>query len=141
MIRREHYIEKVRPFYESDLIKIITGIRRCGKSVIMEQIINEISAKTSNIIYLNFEDKKVSANINNAEQLITYVEENKKNAVLQSLREIIENTSISEDEFNSMTWINWPLFTVGLVQRGFTDEEIQKIIGGNVRRVAEETLA
>ena len=80
MIRREHYIEKVRPFYESDLIKIITGIRRCGKSVIMEQIINEISTKTSNIIYLNFEDKKVSANINNAEQLITYVEENKKNA-------------------------------------------------------------
>ena len=39
MIPREHYIEQIRPFYDSDLIKIITGIRRCGKSVIMEQII------------------------------------------------------------------------------------------------------
>ena len=63
MIRREHYIAEIRQFYDSDLIKIITGIRRCGKSVIMEQIINEIALKTSNIIYLNFEDKKVSTNI------------------------------------------------------------------------------
>ena len=75
MIRREHYIAEVRPFYESDLIKIITGIRRCGKSVIMEQIIGEIREKTDNIIYLNFEDKKVSANIADADALISYVEE------------------------------------------------------------------
>ena len=38
MIYREHYIKPVREFYDSDLIKIITGIRRCGKSVILEQI-------------------------------------------------------------------------------------------------------
>lgn len=63
MIKREHYIQQIRPFYESNLIKIITRIRRCGKSVIMEQIIQEIKEKTDNIIYLNFEDKKVSANI------------------------------------------------------------------------------
>ena len=63
MIYREHYINKVRPFYESDLIKVITGIRRGGKSVIMEQIAEEISNKTDNIIYLNFEDKKISSNI------------------------------------------------------------------------------
>lgn len=40
---------------DSDLIKIITGVRRCGKSVILETIINEIKIKTDNIIYLNFE--------------------------------------------------------------------------------------
>mgnify|MGYP002427760982 CR=1 FL=1 len=78
MIKREHYIEQIRPFYESDLIKIITGIRRCGKSVIMEQIIKEISEKTDNVIYLNFEDKKVSANVTNADELIAYAEEHKK---------------------------------------------------------------
>ena len=33
MILREHYIEKIREFYDSDLIKIITGIRRSGKSI------------------------------------------------------------------------------------------------------------
>lgn len=78
MIKREHYIEQVRPFYESDLIKIISGIRRCGKSVILEQIIKEISEKTDNIIYLNFEDKKISANVTNANELISYVENNNK---------------------------------------------------------------
>ena len=40
----------------------------------------------------------------------------------------------------SLAWTNWPLFTVGLVQRGYSDDEIQKIIGGNVMRVARESL-
>ena len=35
----------------------------------------------------------------------------------------------------TMAWTNWPLFTVGLVQRGYRDEDIQKIIGGNAHRV------
>ncbi len=36
----------------------------------------------------------------------------------------------------SLAWTNWPLFTVGLVQRGYADDAIQKILGGNVLRVA-----
>jgi membrane dipeptidase len=36
----------------------------------------------------------------------------------------------------SLAWTNWPLFTVGLVQRGYSDDDIQKILGGNVLRVA-----
>ena len=40
----------------------------------------------------------------------------------------------------SIAWTNWPLFTVGLVQRGYKDEEIQKIIGGNIMRVCRDTL-
>lgn len=47
----------------------------------------------------------------------------------------------TKDQYNSIAWTNWPLFTVGLVQRGFSDEEIRKIIGGNVLRVCRETLA
>lgn len=42
---------------------------------------------------------------------------------------------------DSLAWTNWPLFTVGLVQRGYSDEEIRRIIGGNVMRVATETLS
>ena len=42
MVIREHYLKQIRPFYDSDLIKIITGIRRCGKSVILEQVQDEI---------------------------------------------------------------------------------------------------
>ena len=42
MIIREKYLSKIRPFYEQDLIKVITGIRRCGKSVILNQIMDEL---------------------------------------------------------------------------------------------------
>ena len=46
----------------------------------------------------------------------------------------------TKEQFDSLSWSNWPLFTVGLVQRGFSDDDIRKIIGGNVLRVAIETL-
>ncbi|MBI5683872.1 MAG: membrane dipeptidase [Verrucomicrobia bacterium] len=36
----------------------------------------------------------------------------------------------------SLAWTNWPLFTVGMVQRGFKEDDIRKILGGNVLRVA-----
>lgn len=40
----------------------------------------------------------------------------------------------------SLAWTNWPMFTVGLVQRGYKDADIQKIIGGNVLRVSRAVL-
>jgi len=40
----------------------------------------------------------------------------------------------------SMSWTNWPLFTIGLVQRGYQDDEIRNIIGGNVLRVSRAVL-
>jgi len=41
----------------------------------------------------------------------------------------------------STVWTNWPLFTVGLVQLGYSDSDIQKVIGGNVLRVARAVLS
>ncbi len=41
----------------------------------------------------------------------------------------------------SLAWTNWPLFTVGMVQRGIKDTEIQKVLGGNVMRVTEAAVA
>ena len=58
MIIREKYLSKIRPFYDQDLIKVIMGIRRCGKSVTLMQIIDELKEKgiqESQIIYINFE--------------------------------------------------------------------------------------
>ena len=58
MLKREIYLERIRDFYNSDLIKILVGIRRCGKSVILEQIIQELKERNideSHIIYVNFE--------------------------------------------------------------------------------------
>lgn len=54
MIKREVYLKKIRPFYESDLIKVIIVIRRCGKSVLLNQIMDEIrnnGVEDKNIIY------------------------------------------------------------------------------------------
>lgn len=58
VIKREKYLEKIRPFYNQDLIKVLTGIRRSGKSVILSQIMDELKemkVKESQIIYINFE--------------------------------------------------------------------------------------
>jgi len=59
MMKRERYLSRIRGFYHSDLIKVITGIRRSGKSVLMTQIMEELleqGIEKTQIIYLNFED-------------------------------------------------------------------------------------
>ena len=57
MIKREQYLTKIRPFYNSDLVKVLIGMRRSGKSVLLKQIISELKeqgVEESHIIYLNF---------------------------------------------------------------------------------------
>lgn len=59
MIKREMYMSRIRPFIGSDLIKVMTGIRRCGKSVMLELIKQEIAesgVNPSQFISINFED-------------------------------------------------------------------------------------
>lgn len=69
-IIRDKYLCKIRPYYESDLIKVITGIRRCGKSVILSQIISEIQTKTNSdhIIKIDLESV-VGRKINSGDKL------------------------------------------------------------------------
>lgn len=77
MVIRENYLKKIRPFYNQDLIKVITGIRRCGKSVILKQIINEIiesGVKDKNIIYINFELSEYS-DIKTSKDLEMYIKD------------------------------------------------------------------
>ncbi len=78
MIRREKYIKPVRPFYESDLIKIFTGIRRCGKSVILNEIMAEIKEKSDNVILIDFEDLSNLSKIPDTLSLIKSIEEKRK---------------------------------------------------------------
>ena len=78
MIKREKYIAPIRGFFDSDLIKIITGVRRCGKSEILKQIKEELQEKTDNIIFVNFEDRLITEQIQTWKDIVSYVEENKK---------------------------------------------------------------
>ena len=67
-----------KAFYDSDLVKIITGIRRCGKSIILKTIYDEINRISSNTIYLDFEDATDLKKVDSADLLLNYVEQNKK---------------------------------------------------------------
>lgn len=61
MINREKYLEKIRPFIDKEEVKVLTGMRRCGKSVMMSFIMDEIRKKGTSddqIITYNFEQKK-----------------------------------------------------------------------------------
>ena len=51
-----------------------------------------------------------------------------------------DDFATTPDMADSIAWTNWPLFTVGLVQRGYSDDDIRKIIGGNVMRVARDSM-
>lgn len=63
MIKRESYMKRIRPFIGTDLIKVMTGIRRCGKSVMLELIQQELiesGVNTEHFISINFEDMNYS---------------------------------------------------------------------------------
>lgn len=91
MIIREKYLKQIRPFYESDLVKIIIGIRRCGKSVILKTIHDEINRISSNIIYLDFEDATDLKKADSADLLLNYVEQNKKDGKCYIFLDEVQN--------------------------------------------------
>ena len=73
LYKREKYLKKIRPFYsEEDLIKVITGVRRCGKSSLMETICDELKqtmdVKDEQIIYIDLDSRK-NRNIKTADTL------------------------------------------------------------------------
>lgn len=114
MLKREMYLSRIRGFYDSDLVKILVGIRRCGKSVILEQIIEEIKEKNTDnnhIIYVNFEyvefeelkdykklNKYIKEKIKDEKIYYIFLDEiqsvNKFEVVVNSLRASIKNASI-----------------------------------------------
>ena len=61
LYKRENYLRKIRGFYDADdIIKVITGVRRCGKSSLMEMIATEVAEKGTpqeNIIYMDIQIK------------------------------------------------------------------------------------
>lgn len=61
MIKREEYLKKLNSFKEKELIKVITGLRRSGKSILMDQFIDflkENGIKNKQIVKINFEEKE-----------------------------------------------------------------------------------
>lgn len=118
MIKRDLYLNKIRDFYnETNLIKIIYGLRRSGKSVILMQIIEELKNSgidENHIIYLNFEALENSF-IKNALDLNNYIKSLKKDdSVYYVFLDEIQKVSEFEKGINSLRITNdFSIFITG----------------------------
>lgn len=114
MLKRELYLSRIRGFYDSDLVKILVGIRRCGKSVILKQIMEELKEKgidAEHIMYVNFElieyeelrdykklNSYIKEKIKDDKKYYVFLDEIQKvekfEEVVNSLRASVDNISI-----------------------------------------------
>ena len=137
MIFREHYMAQIRPFYESDLIKIITGIRRCGKSVILRQIMNETEKAGKRCLFLDFDLRPVSAGIPDADALIAYVNEHLGNDKLYIFLDEIQNVDGWNEAVRTLRLYNTSVFITGsnskLLSREYTKELSGRYVSFRIR--------
>ena len=88
LFRRENYLKKIRGFYHAaDIIKVITGVRRCGKSSLMQMVADELregGTREDQIIFLNL-DKRGYRKIKTADQLDALIASFPKSEVMSYL--------------------------------------------------------
>lgn len=88
LFRRENYLKKIRGFYHAaDIIKVITGVRRCGKSSLMQMVADELregGTREDQIIFLNL-DKRGYRKIKTADQLDELIASFPKSEVMSYL--------------------------------------------------------
>ena len=133
MLIREKYLKEIRDFYDSDLVKILVGIRRCGKSVILNQIIDELKNKgidDNHIIYINFEYIEFEE-LTNYKKLNSYIKERIKDKKLYYLFfDEIQNVTDFEKVVNSLRASeNTSIFITGSNSR-LLSSELSTILSG-----------
>lgn len=128
MLIRENYLSKIRGFYNSDLVKILVGMRRCGKSVILEQIIDEIKANDNineeHIININFEFIEYEE-LRDYRKLNSYIKERIKDKEMYYVfLDEIQNVSQFEEVVNSLraSIKNISIFITGSNSKLLSDE-------------------
>lgn len=128
MIIRENYLAKIRGFYNSDLIKILVGIRRCGKSVILSQIMNELKENKKvdeeHIIFINFEFIEFEELLD-YKKLNKYIKEKiKDNKMYYLFLDEIQNVDNFEKVVNSLraSIKNISIFLTGSNSKMLSDE-------------------
>ena len=81
MLKREFYLNQIRPLFNKNIIKVLTGVRRSGKSVLLESIKDELiknGVKEENILLINFEFSEYF-DLNNIKKLEEYISKNTQN--------------------------------------------------------------
>lgn len=137
MIGREHYVSQIRPFYDSDLIKVITGIRRCGKSVILKQVLSELEGQGRKCLFLDLELHRLRSVLTDAERLIAYVEEHLGGEKLYLFLDEVQNVKGWNDACRTLRLANCSVFITGsnskLLSREFTKELSGRYVSFRVR--------
>ena len=80
MIKREIYMERIRPFMGQEIVKVLTGIRRCGKSVMLKLIRDELisgGVDEEQILEINFETRAVDY-VKNVEETYNFIKKTAK---------------------------------------------------------------
>ncbi len=131
---RENYLKKIRTFYHTeDLIKVITGVRRCGKSCLMQLIADELlesGISEKNIIYIDL-DKRGYRNIKTASDLETLITVHGDRPGLKYLF-IDEVQNVSDFEIVLNGFRNeggWSIFITGSTSYLLSGELITKLTG------------
>jgi Predicted ATPase (AAA+ superfamily) len=126
-------MSKIRPFYDSDLIKVITGIRRCGKSVILDEIRKEIEIKSNNTIFLNLEHIYDIDKVQTARALVEYVRNNRKSDDLCYLFiDEIQNMPQWVDAVKTLRLEKCSIFISGSNSKMLSKEFINELSGRHV---------
>ncbi len=129
---REKYLQRIRPFYDSDIIKVITGIRRCGKSCILKAIMNELLARgveESKIIYIPL-DRRGYKNIKTPDELEAKIESMLGNEDTYYLFiDEIQNVSGFENVIHAYAEEGYSIFLTGSNSYLLSDEISTKLTG------------
>ena len=137
MILREKYIAPIREFYDGDLIKVITGIRRCGKSVILTQIMEEIKERSDNVIFLDFEDTAVLNAIPDEISLLDYIDDHRKESLCYVFLDEVQRVDGWAGACRTLRVRNCSVFISGsnskLLSREFTKELSGRYVPFRVR--------
>ncbi len=101
---REEYLNKLIEYKDVNLIKVITGVRRCGKSTLLLQFrdyLKSININDEDIIYINFESS-LYYDIKDYKDLFNYVKEKAGNRKVYILLDEVQNVLMWEKAVNSM---------------------------------------
>lgn len=133
MLKRELYLKQIRDFYDSNLIKILVGIRRSGKSVILQQVMQELKEKgidNQHIIYINFEFIEYEE-LTDYKKLNAYIKEKIiDNSLYYLFFDEIQNVENFEKVINSLRASqNVSIFITGSNSR-LLSEELSTILSG-----------
>ena len=137
MVIREHYISPIRSFYESNLVKIITGIRRCGKSVILKQVMAEIEGAGKKCLFLDFDLRPTRVQIPAADALIEYVNGYLGEEKLYVFLDEVQNVEGWNEACRTLRLYNCSVFITGsnskLLSKEFTKELSGRYVSFRIR--------